>query len=153
MRRCLGTGILLEEASLANSSVSPQRSQPGLVFLSRMMSITLASQTGDRQNSLRVPSWEHPWVFGHQHLLNNLVRMAAFMDVLLNTKDDNAEMIWCLFTLNEGLLPFAWTQRCASKHERWTWHPRISSKLSEGKEASNRADGSFYGCASKHERW
>ena len=89
MRRSLGIGILLEEASLANSSVSPQRSQPGLVFLSRMMSITLASQTGDRQNSLRVPSWEHPWVFGHQHLLNNLVRMAAFMDVLMNTKDEH----------------------------------------------------------------
>ena len=28
-------------------------------------------------------------------------------DVLLNTKDDNAEMIWCLFTLNEGILRFA----------------------------------------------
>jgi len=38
---------------------------------------------------------------------HQFVRMAAFMDVLLNTKDDNAEMIWCLFTLNEGLLCFA----------------------------------------------
>ena len=62
------------------------RVQPGLVFLSRIRK--------SRQNS--------PKDKRHQ-----VVRMAAFMDVLLNTKDDNAEMIWCLFTLNEGILCFA----------------------------------------------
>jgi len=70
------------------------RVQPGLVFLSRINTKDEHDIPKSRQNSPKEKK-------------NQIVRMAVFVDVLLNTKDDNAEMIWCLFTLNEGILRFA----------------------------------------------